>query len=766
MVKFSKQLDMQLVPEWRGAYCQYKLLKKDLKLITFNWHLMPECPVAPSNPPFALTRRKSPWSSVDVIKVHCQQPENTDLPVYHTELLAPVAPAAYLKRFFSRLDAELNKVNTFYKTKEEEFLQRGLLLDKQMFALIEVKNLLKHDHSHSSAGQSDDNSDRRRNSSMNLLVSMESGCLEKNQLLLDSIVEASCNGGSALPDLNLDEDTVQGRELNDTGLKEGIIPVGALKRASMNKNLQTLEESSTMHLMKEIQELPVSTDPKDSVTQSAMLCAPSTMRSYRNEAGGNAETRKDQKGSHVRLNIPHVSPTATLSALSQMLWEDVLRQAKKSATLYGGKVDIVLSQRKVQRAENMLRAAFIEFYRGLGFLKNYSSLNMVACAKILKKYDKITGMLVSGKYMYHVENSYMGASQKIVELMDKVEAIFTEHFAQENRRHAMSALRPMQQKASHTVTYLFGLFSGCSLALLTSFGILLKVAGDYNTATKDNYLRSIFPTFGMLALIVLHIFMYGWNVYSWRLKGINYAFIFEFSPGSELRYREVFLVCTCLTTVVSGAMVMHLSMLSTLLKWQSHYVDLFPFMIILVVLVDFFLADQLTSQCVRRCIDEEDYTHLANGAKYLSAMTAVALKIAYGRQKSRASLALFVIASTIATAYQLYWDLVIDWGLLVRKSANPWLRDQLILDRKWIYFLSMVLNAILRLAWLQSLTQFQIGSPQMDTYITDFVFACLEIIRRGHWNFYRLENEHLNNVGHYRAIKTVPLPFEELNPMA
>jgi hypothetical protein len=39
--------------------------------------------------------------------------------VYHTELLAPVAPAAYLKRLFSSLDAELNKVNTFYKTKEE-----------------------------------------------------------------------------------------------------------------------------------------------------------------------------------------------------------------------------------------------------------------------------------------------------------------------------------------------------------------------------------------------------------------------------------------------------------------------------------------------------------------------------------------------------------------------------------------------------------------------------------------------------------------------
>ncbi|CAN8272669.1 unnamed protein product [Cochlearia groenlandica] len=39
------------------------------------------------------------------------------------------------------------------------------------------------------------------------------------------------------------------------------------------------------------------------------------------------------------------------------------------------------------------------------------------------------------------------------------------------------------------------------------------------------------------------------------------------------------------------------------------------------------------------------------------------------------------------------------------------------------------------------------------------VVASLEIIRRGKWNFFRLENEHLNNVGKYRAFKTVPLPF-------
>lgn len=39
------------------------------------------------------------------------------------------------------------------------------------------------------------------------------------------------------------------------------------------------------------------------------------------------------------------------------------------------------------------------------------------------------------------------------------------------------------------------------------------------------------------------------------------------------------------------------------------------------------------------------------------------------------------------------------------------------------------------------------------------IVASLEIIRRGIWNFFRLENEHLNNVGKFRAVKSVPLPF-------
>ncbi|KAB2093781.1 hypothetical protein ES319_A02G116400v1 [Gossypium barbadense] len=39
------------------------------------------------------------------------------------------------------------------------------------------------------------------------------------------------------------------------------------------------------------------------------------------------------------------------------------------------------------------------------------------------------------------------------------------------------------------------------------------------------------------------------------------------------------------------------------------------------------------------------------------------------------------------------------------------------------------------------------------------IVASLEIIRRGIWNFFRLENEHLNNVGKFRVFKSEPLPF-------
>ena len=95
MVKFAKQLDLQLVPEWKGAYCQYKLLKKNLKKIKQNPLDIPDGPgILTSNLGSPLdrghSRRKSFWSHIDLIQVPYEKIANcpnfcssTDIPCFH-----------------------------------------------------------------------------------------------------------------------------------------------------------------------------------------------------------------------------------------------------------------------------------------------------------------------------------------------------------------------------------------------------------------------------------------------------------------------------------------------------------------------------------------------------------------------------------------------------------------------------------------------------------------------------------------------------------
>jgi len=142
-------------------------------------------------------------------------------------------------------------------------------------------------------------------------------------------------------------------------------------------------------------------------------------------------------------------------------------------------------------------------------------------------------------------------------------------------------------------------------------------------------------------------------------------------------------------------------------------------------------------------------------------MVAAAVRFKYSATPTPFWQLMVIVSSLGATAYQLYWDFVKDWGFFTRKSKNRWLRDDLILKNKSIYYVSMVLNLVLRLGWTESVIKIRFKSMN-ETRLLDFSLASLEIIRRGHWNFYRLENEHLNNVGKFRAVKTVPLPFREL----
>ncbi|KAL5722925.1 hypothetical protein ACHQM5_006383 [Ranunculus cassubicifolius] len=162
-------------------------------------------------------------------------------------------------------------------------------------------------------------------------------------------------------------------------------------------------------------------------------------------------------------------------------------------------------------------------------------------------------------------------------------------------------------------------------------------------------------------------------------------------------------------------------------------------------------------QCLRRLFEEKDPMQGYNAFKYFSTILAVGFRTAYVRRDRTIWRVLAWTFSVISAILGTYWDIVIDWGLLQRKSKNRWLRDKLLVPHKYVYFGAMVLNVLLRLAWLQTVMKVQVSFLHEQALIA--IIACLEIIRRGIWNFFRLENEHLNNVGKYRAFKSVPLPF-------
>lgn len=94
-------------------------------------------------------------------------------------------------------------------------------------------------------------------------------------------------------------------------------------------------------------------------------------------------------------------------------------------------------------------------------------------------------------------------------------------------------------------------------------------------ATNSIFLCSMF------SLLFLHLFLYGCNIFMWRKTRINYSFIFEFAPTKELKYRDVFLMCTTSMTVVVGVMFVHLSLVAK--GHSSTQVHAIPGLLLLVI---------------------------------------------------------------------------------------------------------------------------------------------------------------------------------------
>ncbi|KAK8534010.1 hypothetical protein V6N13_028312 [Hibiscus sabdariffa] len=769
-MKFGKEFAVQMVQEWQEAYMDYNKLKSMLKdILTLKQQIKPPSTMATAatETPKGLMKRRASlyrafsgltnqYKSVSSMKSH----EDEVILVssvkgggeghYQTMFLRSGEEGGEFELlFFRRLDDEFNKVLRFYKKKVEEVTAEADELSKQMNALIALR------------------------------IKVDNPVVGGTDMVHLSDHDLSSNSSSVAHPIH--------------GGKHGRTQIDVIQEEEMNTEGISGEEMK--------------------------------------KADGHFRQDPLNVLDHVKINVELETPIS------------ILRSVIKSS-----KSDLLFGRQELRTAEEKISQAFVEFYRKLRLLKSYCFLNQLAFSKIMKKYDKVTTRNVSKAYMQMVDESYLGSSVEVTKLLEKVEATYVKHFANGNHRKGMKTLRPQAKKEKHRITFLYGFFSGCSIALIVAIIVNINARNILKSQGRERYMVNIFPLYSLFGYIVLHMLMYAGNVYFWKRYRINYSFIFGFKQGTELGYREVLLLSSGLSMLALAGVISHLDMdMDPRTKSFRTLTELIPLFLVIVVLSitffpfniiyrssrfflircafhcvcaplykvtlpDFFLADQLTSQvqairslefyicyygwgnfrersntcaesevykviyivvaiipywirfiqCVRRLFEEKDTAHGLNGIKYLSTIIAVVARTIYQDEKTTTGLVLAAATSGIATMASLYWDIVIDWGLLNRNSTNPWLRDKLAVPHKGVYYVAMVnlqvLNCVLRLAWMQQVLRIQ-TVPFLHKTALVAVVASLEIIRRGIWNFFRLENEHLNNVGKFRAFKSVPLPF-------
>ncbi|KAI9669004.1 MAG: hypothetical protein M1817_005161 [Caeruleum heppii] len=163
-------------------------------------------------------------------------------------------------------------------------------------------------------------------------------------------------------------------------------------------------------------------------------------------------------------------------------------------------------------------------------------------------------------------------------------------------------------------------------------------------------------------------------------------------------------------------------------------------------------------QCLRRYFDTKNiFPHLVNGGKYIFTILFSMSLSMYRINQTPQLKAFFILSSAINSTYCSVWDLAMDWSLGNPYAKHPFLRDTLGFKRTWIYYLAMVLDPILRFNWIF----YAIYADQLQhSAFLSFSVGLTEILRRGMWSLFRVENEHCSNVGRFRASRDVPLPYD------
>ncbi|EGE07104.1 EXS family protein, partial [Trichophyton equinum CBS 127.97] len=106
-------------------------------------------------------------------------------------------------------------------------------------------------------------------------------------------------------------------------------------------------------------------------------------------------------------------------------------------------------------------------------------------------------------------------------------------------------------------------------------------------------------------------------------------------------------------------------------------------------------------QCLRRYYDTRNaFPHLVNFGKYSFSILYYLTLSLYRIDKSTTLRGIFITFACLNAIYASVWDLAMDWSLCNPYSKNPYLRDFLGFRRRWVYYVAMIIDPILRFNWI------------------------------------------------------------------
>ncbi|KAI0459942.1 EXS family-domain-containing protein [Xylaria acuta] len=860
-MKFAKELEQELVPEWRIKYLNYKAGKKYVKGVARAIHRANVTPKVPGRkhenlPPHETPSFfRSPFSRQQASGgVNTHSPEEGGLvasgpaPLGRTRRSEPANIALNESRSLNRPDGNSPNYGSFVRTPPT---RSGLTQvdSRQTFELPAPAIHLPSPAIDDKPGVSKDSSETNRGTRLAPRRSMSS---DPNIMRGSQAATLPRPGPMPSPTPGrLRRLFSQGQQAPRAESVKAMYPLQAIDTVRQREREffdfldSELDKVEAFYRQKEVQA---------ELRLNALREQLHEMRNRRTEEIAERRQRKEQRvdgaddsvgdssrfDGHLKWIDPIKSklfkPGANSKALAKMPQTPVVGAMSGDA-----RRDYVRRPQEhdvpYRTAKRKLKLALQEFYRGLELLKAYALLNRTAFRKLNKKYDKAVNARPPYRYMNEkVNKSWFVNSEAIDSHIRAVEDLYARYFERGNRKIAAGKLRRVNRRPADESSIAF--WNGLSIGIGAVFAVQGLIYGaellfdpDPTIRLQASYLLQIY---GGYFFILLLFSLFCLDCYIWTANKINYPFIFEFDPRHHLDWRQLasfpsfflllFGVFIWLNFTRYGrdelwlyypVILIFISLLIIFLparilfhrsrQWLAYshfrlfFAGLFP-----VEFRDFFLGDMYCSltyatsnlelffclyanywenppicnsnhsrllgffstlpavwralQCIRRYYDTENvFPHLVNCGKYIMTILSYVTLSLFRMHNTHANLALFVTFSTINGLYTSVWDLFMDFSLLQPDARHPLLRDILGLKRRWLYYVIMVIDPILRFGWIF----YAIFTHDLQhSTLTSLLVSLSEVIRRGMWALLRVENEHCGNVAQYKASRDVPLPYD------